>query len=193
MSTAGNLNLVSVDDYLAGELASTVKHEYLGGVVYAMAGARNVHNLIASNALLAIGVCLRGGPCRAYNSDTKIRIQLSNHVRFYYPDLSIICNPNPPDDSYQDEPAIVVEVLSAGTRRIDEGEKKDAYFTVPCLNNYLLLESNSPAAVLFRRTPQGFVREVFQGKDSVISLDDPALKLPLSEIYEAVEFAPEEV
>ena len=68
MSTAKKLNLVSVDDYLAGELVSPVKHEYVGGVVYAMAGARNAHNVIASNTLVAAGSRLRGRPCRPFNS-----------------------------------------------------------------------------------------------------------------------------
>jgi len=117
MSTAKKLNLVSVDDYLAGELISPVKHEYLGGVVYAMAGARNAHNLIATNTIGTLHSRLRGLRCRPYNSDTKIRVRLPMHVRFYYPDVSVICRPNPQNDSFQDEPAALVEVLSRTTRR----------------------------------------------------------------------------
>src|SRR5205809_2523064 len=105
MSAAKKWNLVSVKDYLAGELASPVKHEYLGGVVYAMAGARNAHNMIATNTLVALGSRLRGRPCRAFNSDTKIRVRLPAQTRFYYPDGSVICRPNPQTDSFQDEPA----------------------------------------------------------------------------------------
>jgi len=91
-----------------------------------MAGARNVHNLIASNTLVSLGSRLRGRRCRPYNSDTKIRIRLPSHIRFYYPDVSVICRPNPQTDSFQDEAAVVVEVVSRRTRRTDEGEKKDA-------------------------------------------------------------------
>src|SRR5438132_6126386 len=108
MSAAKKFNLVDVDDYLAGELISPIKHEYLGGVVYAMAGARNVHNLIASNSLVALGSRLRGLRCRPFNSDTKIRVRLPNQVRFYYPDVSVICRPNSPQESFQDEPAVIV-------------------------------------------------------------------------------------
>ena len=126
MSTAKQLNLVSGDDYLAGELISPVKHEYMVGSVYAMAGARNMHNVIAVNVYGALYVRLRGRPCRPFNSDTKIRIHLPGHRRFYYPDTSVICRPNPQTDSFQDEPAVLFEVLSRRTRRIDEGEKKDA-------------------------------------------------------------------
>ena len=191
MSAAQKLDLISIEDYLAGELVSPIKHEYLGGVVYAMAGARNVHNLIASNALVALGSRLRGGPCRPYNSDTKVRVHLPAQVRFYYPDVSIICRPNPQSDSFQDEPAAIVEVLSAKTRRIDEGEKKDAYLTIPSLSVYLLVEQETPAVVGFRRTAKGFVREVYQGLDAVVPLAEIETVLPLAEVYETVEFHPE--
>jgi Uma2 family endonuclease len=150
------MNLVSVEDYLAGELVSPIKHEYIGGVVYAMAGTRNVHSLIASNAQGAVGSYLRAKRCRAYNSDTKIRIRLPHQVRFYYPDVPVICRPNPQTDSFQDDPAVIFEVLSARTRRIDEGEKKDAYLTIPSLNVYALVEQETAALVVFRRTEQGF-------------------------------------
>ena len=191
MTAAEKLNLISVEDYLAGELISPVKHEYLGGVVYAMAGGRNAHNLIASNTLVALGSLLRGLRCRPFNSDTKIRIRLPAQVRFYYPDASVICRPNPQTDSFQDEPAALFEVLARRTRRLDEGEKKDAYQTIPFLGVYVLLEQESPAAVVFRRTERGFVREVYRGLDAVVPLREIEIDLPLAEVYEGVEFLPE--
>jgi len=191
MTAAEKLNLISVEDYLAGELISPVKHEYLGGVVYAMAGGRNAHNLIASNTLVALGSLLRGLRCRPFNSDTKIRIRLPAQVRFYYPDASVICRPNPQTDSFQDEPAALFEVLARRTRRLDEGEKKDAYQTIPFLGVYVLLEQESPAAVVFRRTERGFVREVYRGLDAVVPLRAIEIDLPLAEVYEGVEFLPE--
>src|SRR5438477_10931524 len=100
MSAALKWNLISVEDYLAGELISPVKHEYIAGVVYAMAGARNSHTLIASNTLLALGTRLKGKRCRAYNSDMKVRVRLPTHVRFYYPDASVLCRPNPQSHSF---------------------------------------------------------------------------------------------
>ena len=182
MSAALKWNLLSVDDYLAGELDSPIKHEYLGGVVYAMAGARNLHNRIATNALGTLHSRLRSQPCQPYNSDTKIRIRLPTQTRFYYPDTSAICRPNPDEDSYQDEPAAIVEVLSRRTRRIDEGEKKDAYLSIPSLNVYMLVEQDVPLVTLFRRTEAGFVREVYESLDAVIPLDEIDIVLPLAEI-----------
>src|SRR5687768_12516168 len=121
MTAAEKLDLVSVEDYLAGELNSTVKHEYLGGMVYAKAGARNAHNVIATNVVGVLHAGLRGKKCRPFNSDTKIRVHLPTQWRFYYPDASVLCRPNPAGDTFQDEPAVIVEVLSEATRRIDEG------------------------------------------------------------------------
>jgi Uma2 family endonuclease len=179
---------ISVEDYLQGELVSPIKHEYLGGVVYAMAGANNRHNLIASNVLIALGARLRGQACRPFNSDTKIRVRLPAQVRFYYPDVSVICRPNPQTESFQDEPVVLFEVLSQGTRRIDEGEKKDAYLTIPSLSVYILVDQNASDIVIYRRSPQGFVRELYEGMEAVLSLPEIKIDFPLVEIYEAVEF-----
>jgi Uma2 family endonuclease len=191
MSAVSKLQPISIDDYLAGELESPVKHEYLGGFVYAMAGVKNVHNLIATNVLGVLHARLRGGRCRPYNSDTKIRIRLPSHVRFYYPDASVICRPNSQDDTFQDDPALIAEVLSSKTRRIDLGEKKDAYLTIASLAVYLAIEQAYPSIIVYRRTEQGFVLEEHSGMDAVISVPEIGAELPLTEVYDGVEFSPE--
>lgn len=190
MTAAEKLDLISVEDYLAGELASPIKHEYLGGIVYAMAGAKNAHNMVATNVLGALHARLRGRPCRPFNSDTRIRVRLPPHWRFYYPDASVVCRPNPQDESFQDEPAAIFEVLSPATRRIDGGEKKDAYLSIPSLFAYVLLEQDAAAAVVYRRTERGFVREVYAGDEAAIPLPEIDIELPLAEIYDGVEFMP---
>jgi Uma2 family endonuclease len=116
MTAAQKLNLVSVDDYLAEELVSAVKHEYLGGVVYAMAGGTNLHGRITMNISGALHSHLRGRKCQAYPSDTKIRVRFPTQTRFYYPDVSVICRSNPPTDTFQDDPVVIVEVLSDSTQ-----------------------------------------------------------------------------
>ena len=192
MSTAKRLNWISVDDYLAGELVSPIKHEYLGGLVYAMAGARNRHSDISVNTLTDVHIRLRGKGCKAYGTDTKIRITSLPQVRFYYPDASITCRPNPPMDSFQDHPKVIFEVLSQSTRRIDEGEKKDAYLTIPSLDVYVLIEQESALVVVFRRSETGFNQEVYEGLDAVLPLPEIGIELPLAAVYEGVEFSPEE-
>lgn len=189
MSALQRLELVSVEDYLANEQISPNKHEYLGGVVYAMSGARNRHNHIAANTLARLHTFLRGKPCRAWNSDTKVHVRLPTHERFYYPDVMVVCESNAEGDTCQDEPVVIFEVLSRSTRRTDEGEKRDAYLTIPSLLVYVLVEQETPAVVMYRRCPTGFVREVHHGLDSVLSLGEIGVELPLNEVYEGLQFS----
>jgi Uma2 family endonuclease len=191
MTAAQKLNLISVEDYLAGELVSRVKHEYLGGVVYAMAGARVLHDVIVGAIFGSLYARLRGRRCRPHTSDMKIRVRLPTQTRFYYPDTSVVCQSNPPEDSFQDHPTVIFEVLSKKTRRIDEGEKKDAYLTIPSLNVYVLVEQEIARIIVHRRTPNGFVREVYDGMDAVLLLPEIDAQLPLAEIYEGAELTPE--
>jgi Uma2 family endonuclease len=183
--------LISVEDYLAGELVSQIRHEYLGGIVYAMAGARIAHNIIETNILVGLHTRLRGKRCQPNNSNTKVHIELVEEERFYYPDVSVVCNSKPQNESYQDEPVVIFEVLSKSTRRIDEGEKKDAYLTIPSLSAYVLVEQESAGTVVYRRTRKGFIREVLDGLKAVLRLSKIGVELPLSEVYETIEFSPE--
>jgi Uma2 family endonuclease len=181
---------ISIDDYLAGEELSTVKHEYLGGTVHAMSGATNGHNEIAVNSIISLGNRLRGKPCRPYNSDTKVRIELDGHTRFYYPDAMVVCHPNPRSDHFQDHPVVVIEVLSDSTRRIDQGEKCDTYRRITSLRVLLLVESGELAVTVHRRGADGgFTREYHAGADAVIPLPEIGAELPLAELYEGTGLA----
>jgi Uma2 family endonuclease len=180
--------LVSVEDYLAGEEISDVKHEYLGGTVHAMAGATNQHNVIASNSMISLGSQLRGKPCQALNSDVKIRIEFPDHTRFYYPDAMVVCHPNPLTDHFQDQPVVIIEVLSDSTRRADLGEKRDAYLTMPSLKALIFAESEKPSVTVYRRKPGGgFAIEHHLGLDAVIPLPEIDAALALADLYDRAE------
>lgn len=188
MTAAKQLQLVSVEDYLAGELTSDVKHEYRGGYVYAMAGAQVLHNRVAGNWYFSIARQLEGGNCEPFNSDMKVRIQFPTHTRFYYPDGMVVCDSNPDDYSFQDRPIIIAEVISESTRRIDEQEKCEAYLTIPSLQYYLLIETEQPKVVMYRRGPQGFDIEVYEGLGSVLPLRANNANISLKELYARVVF-----
>ncbi len=129
---------------------------------------------------------LRGKKCQPFNSDTKVRVRLPDQVRFYYPDLQVVCNPNSDDETFQDRPVVIVEVLSPSTQRIDEAEKRDAYLTIPSLEVYLMVDSSMPAAVVYRRTDTGFKHEAYNGLSGSIALDCIGAELPLSDLYEGL-------
>lgn len=193
MSAVHRHQHVTPEAYLASELKSPTKHEYVGGAVYAMAGTRNIHNVIAGNIFGSLGTRLRGKKCRPFNSDTKVRVRFPNHVRFYYPDVQVVCQPNSMEESFQDRPYVIVEVLSESTRRTDEGEKLDAYLTIPSLETYLLVDSSNKEVVVEQRGSNGFQRSILIGDDGVVPLPCLGFDLPLAEIYEGVQLPALEV
>lgn len=187
MSTAPKLETITVADYLAGEENSKTKCEYVAGRVFAMAGARNIHNRIASRALVSLGRQLGPANCEAYNSDTKIRIRRTERTYFYYPDAMVVCESNPDEDTFQDQPVLIVEVVSESTRRIDEGEKREQYLSIESLHAYVLLEQDQVAArVLARDENNQFVEAIYHGNQAVIEFATLNLKLELSELYAGV-------
>jgi Uma2 family endonuclease len=190
MTALAKASPLSIADYLAGEEVSDAKHEYLGGTVHAMAGATNRHNIIAGNAFGLLFGQLRGKPCQPFNGDTKVRIEFPDHTRFYYPDAMVVCNPNPATDHFQDQPVVVIEVLSDSTRRADLGEKRDAYLTISSLKVLLLLEpENASVTVHRRRSEGGFAIERHDDLESTISLPEIDASLPLTELYARAEVA----
>jgi Uma2 family endonuclease len=102
----------------------------------------------------------------------------------------VVCHPNPAADHFQDQPVVIIEVLSDSTRRADLGEKRDAYLTIKPLQVLLFVESDPPAVTVYRRKAEGgFALEYYAGLDDTIFLPEIAAALPLAELYERVEFA----
>ena len=160
MSAMNQPDRLSIEDYLAGELVSETKLEYVAGAVYAMAGASNRHNAIVGNAFGQLFLGLRGKPCRPFNSDTKVRIDLGNGTRFFYPDAMVVCDRNPDEDSFQQQPVVILEVLSPTTRRLDLEEKYQAYLQIPSLRVLLFIEQDLPAVACHRRQSHGAFAQV---------------------------------
>jgi Uma2 family endonuclease len=176
--------LVSVEDYLEIERTASEKHEYLCGVMYALADTNNRHNLIGGNILGSVFGQLRGKHWHIFNSNTKLRLRRFEDIRFYYPDAQIVCRQNPLDDHFQDEPVVVFEVVSESTRRTDEQEKRIAYCSIPTMAAYVVVEQERATAVVWRRAPIGFTREEYVGLDAVLPLSEVELQLPLREVFE---------
>jgi Uma2 family endonuclease len=188
MTAATRLPSITVQEYLAHEAGSEVKHEYRGGRVYAMAGGSRTHARIGGNVYAAMHARLRGQPCEPFNSDMKLRVQYASETRLYYPDHMVVCEGDTGEEYFVDAPRVIVEVLSPRTRRVDEGEKREAYLSIPSLRAYLLVEVQHAAVVVYRRGEAGFAEELHQGLDAVIALPEIGTDLPLRELYERVDF-----
>jgi len=154
---------ISVEEYLEGEKDAPVKHEYVGGEVFALAGSSDVHNTIAGNIHTVFNLAARRKGCRAYMSDMKVRT--SGDV-FYYPDVMFVCQDGP-DPYYKDHPCVIVEVMSPSTLRIDLFEKRYAYQAVPSVQLYLLVDSRRRAVSGYYRSKEGWEERDFERQDTV--------------------------
>jgi len=176
--------LMSVDDYLSGELVSEIRHEYVGGEVYAMVGASDRHGLIALNLATALRPRIRGTGCQLFMADMKLRVQVAGEIAFYYPDLLLSCDPEDRETYFRSRPCLVVEVLSETTERIDRREKLYAYTSIPTLREYLLLSQDRVEAELRRRVGDGWeVHRIVEGAIPLVCL---GLEVPLATVYEDV-------
>jgi len=181
-------SLISVDDYLAGEEASEIKHEYVGGVIYAMAGVTKAHNRIALNIYTACRARLRGGPCTAFASDLKVRLKFMGDDVFYYPDVVVGCDPRDTDDHFLRYPKFIAEVLSDSTERLDRREKRWGYQAIETLEEYLIVAQDRIEVTLFRRA-NGWEPQVLARLGQKVQLKSLKLSLLVSDIYEGVALA----
>nr|VFK33209.1 MAG: Putative restriction endonuclease [Candidatus Kentron sp. MB]VFK35884.1 MAG: Putative restriction endonuclease [Candidatus Kentron sp. MB]VFK77533.1 MAG: Putative restriction endonuclease [Candidatus Kentron sp. MB] len=124
------IRYLSPEAYLNGESVSKVRHEYIEGDVFAMAGASERHNRIAVNIAFALRSAARGGPCGVFVSDMKVRV---GRERFYYPDVMLVCEGEDDDAYYKDRPCLIAEVVSDSSEGTDRREKWFAYRAIPSL------------------------------------------------------------
>jgi Uma2 family endonuclease len=176
---------LSVEEYLEGEPHSQVRHEYIGGVVYAMAGASDEHNFLTGNLYAALLAHLRGKKCRVFIMDAKVRLQISGEDIFYYPDLMVACDPRDVDRHFKRYPSVLVEVLSEGTERTDRREKFQSYTQIETLEEYVLVAQDRMEVTVFRRA-NGWRPEVLTKADAELKLASLDFTLPLARIYEGV-------
>lgn len=189
MNTALRLDdyYITPEQYLAAERFSDVRHEYVAGKVYAMAGNVAAHDRISINVLRHLGNQLRGKRCEVFTSNMRVRIrQLGRAEFYYYPDALVDCSRLPDDAIHAEAPVVIFEVLSAATERVDVGEKLLHYRSLPSLRVYVLIDQINPAVTLYRRVGEEWEMEFLGTIEATLELPEIECRLPLSEIYERV-------
>jgi Uma2 family endonuclease len=176
---------MSVEDYLAFEDSSQVRHEYVGGEIHAMAGESVAHNTIAGNIFAALRTKLRGGPCRVFIENVKLHLQVAREDVFYYPDVVVSCHPTGFDRISVRLPTLVVEVLSPSTESVDRREKKMSYQQCATLEEYVIVAQERREVTIFRRANH-WVPEVVTALDGIADFRSLQQALTVSEIYEDV-------
>lgn len=174
----------TASEYLAFEEASPLRHEFVRGEVFAMAGTTDAHNEVTQNLAALLRAHLRGGPCRAYVIEVQLRVELAD--AYFYPDLFVTCDPRDRDDPRVKRYAkLVVEVLSESTAAYDRGDKFDDYRRLESLREYVLVDSRARRAMVYRRSDEA-ARWEFEPvpADGSLLLASIALRVPLAALYE---------
>nr|UXE44468.1 hypothetical protein Hi04_10k_c2441B_00016 [uncultured bacterium] len=173
-------------EYIAHEAASNVKHEYLDGQIYAMAGGTPSHAALASAVGGQLYAQLRRGPCRLYSSDLRVRVLATGLAT--YPDVTIVCGPrelDPDDENTVTNPTLVVEVLSPSTEEYDRGEKLEHYQRIPALRQVVLVSQDARRLDVWTRGDGGVWTHAEAREGDVADLGSIGGRLDVRELYEA--------
>ncbi|WP_018936789.1 Uma2 family endonuclease [Thioalkalivibrio sp. ALJ24] len=178
---------MDADAFLAWEAEQPEKHEFVAGEVFAMGGASDRHVTISLNVASALREYLRGGPCRTFIADMKLRVEAAD--AFFYPDVMVTCDPQDRGrEQYKQAPLLVVEVLSPSTEAFDRGAKFAAYRSLASLQEYLMIDPASGAVELYRRDPEGhwvlYTHDPRDSMEDTVELRSVGLTLEGGRIFE---------
>lgn len=180
------IDYISVEDYLEGEKISPVKHEYIDGIVYTMAGASDRHNRISGNIYNRLDNHLDEDPCEPFIADMKV---WANEKVFYYPDVVVACDGPNADPYYRKQPRLIVEVTSPSTEHIDRSEKLLAYKQIKSLKEYVIVVQDAVRIDVYRRMRgDRWQWEILTELKEELRLDSVGLTLSVEQIYRRVKF-----
>lgn len=182
MNIARKQKWISEQDYLKAELASDIRHEYIEGEVYAMVGAHRDHNRITGEVFRILANHLQGKPCQPYSSDMKVKVGKN----FFYPDVMVDCS-GQEQDYYTEYPVIIVEVLSKSTRQHDKTFKRLAYFQIPTLKQYVLIEQDFVEIEFWFKDEQGIWQQSVYYLGDEIPFSSIGLNVAVEDIYQRVQ------
>lgn len=179
-------------EYYALEHAATHKSDYYKGEIIDMSGGTARHSLISTNITSEIHHRLKGKPCRAYESNLRIKVKATG-LRTY-PDASVICGPveldeEDPNGETCTNPVLLFEVLSPSTELYDRRVKALSYPRIESLRAFALVAQDEPHVELYTRNDDGTWRfQWYDGLSALISLPMLQIELPLSEIFAGIDF-----
>jgi Uma2 family endonuclease len=188
-----SLALITPEQYLEAERKAEYKSEYYQGVVYAMSGASRAHSLITVNLSGELRQALKKQKCLVYSPDLRLRVTPAG--LYTYPDIQVVCGEPLFADDQKDtltNPTLIVEILSKSTEAHDRGFKFSQYRKIESLQEYFLVSQQEPRVERYLRQPgdQWLLTES-AGLEGSFRSESLACSIPLAEIYDKVEFAPE--
>jgi Uma2 family endonuclease len=184
MTSAVSHHRHTFKEYLLIEEMAGVKHEYLNGEIYAMAGGTPEHAALCARVIARLVALTDGGPCNAYTSDLQIRVSATGLAT--YADAAVICGPlerDPESPTHCINPAVVVEVLSPSTESYDRGEKRKHYQQIESLRDYVIVAQDRPHAEQWTRVADGTWAHRVIDADGEIQLHSIGGSMPLGDLY----------
>ncbi|MGB3654082.1 MAG: Uma2 family endonuclease [Rivularia sp. (in: cyanobacteria)] len=179
---------ISPEEYLKLEQDSDVKHEYIDGYAYAMAGANDAHVTVSGNLFALLRSHVRGSDCRVFISDMKARIEQLN--RYYYPDVMVTSDDRDKENTQEKKfPCLIIEVLSDSTEAFDRGDKFADYQQLETLQEYVLINVKRQRVDCFRRNSEGlWVLQFYASGEKSFQLQSINFEVEMSALYEDVVF-----
>lgn len=173
--------------YLDFEETSEIKHEFVNGELRAMSGARDEHVTVSLNVATLLKSHLRGGSCRLYAVDMKVKVVATGNV--FYPDVVVTCDAADRESKlFKTSPKLIVEVLSDSTAAYDRGDKFAEYQKLPSLEEYVLIEPLRRRVECFRRQSDGlWIYVSFDETAARVIFSSLAFEAAMDDIYEDVE------
>lgn len=174
-------------EYLAFEATSDIRHEYLNGEVFAMAGGTITHGALTAAVIAALSNALRGRPCRVLSSDVRVRSKATGLTT--YADVTVVCDKlEVADDDPHSvlNPRVIVEVLSDSTEAYDRGAKAAHYRRIDSLREYVLVGQNEPLIEVYRRNERGkweLAVEVRRGEVAELAACGAPIAIDVDAIY----------
>jgi Uma2 family endonuclease len=188
---------ISEVEYYALEERAEVRHEYLDGEIFEMAGGRPEQARLIASVTAAIGTRLRGHRCYATSSDQRVKIERTGLIT--YPDLAIVCPPAryaPANAHTLLNPRAIVEVLSPTREDYDQTTKFEHYTRIESLTHYILIRQDRADVIHYHRDAgREWIRETHTARAASLMLQDLGLKVPVDEIYDRLDLpeAPQSV
>lgn len=183
-------SLMSEAEYLAFEAKSKIKHEFMDGEIYAMAGASRGHNLATTNISRILGNALIETDCEVYASDFRIKIRDGHNV---YPDVAVACGEIETEGNETTllNPIVVFEVLSKSTEKRDRGDKAEDYLKLNSLQDYVLVSQYRVRVEHFARQKNNvWTLKIYEDLNDVVELDSIKCEVSLKLIYLKLKISP---
>lgn len=183
-------NLMSEAEYLAFEEKSKIKHEFMDGEIFAMAGARRNHSLAGTNISTELSLQLREKDCEVHANDFRIKIRKGHYV---YPDLPVACGEILTEDNDLTllNPTVVFEVLSKSTEKRDRGDKAEDYFRLESLTDYVLVSQYRVRVEHFSRQKNNeWTLKIYEDLADRLELKSIECEIPLELIYLKLKLSP---